>query len=70
MILNDKKNKIDTDIEIGEIVYLITDNEQKDRMVTSFTVSALGTTYSLSQGIDSSNHYRIEISKCKSYKFN
>lgn len=70
MSLNNAKNKSHTDIQIGEIVYLITDDEQKERMVTSYTVYPNGIIYTLSQGINISNHYIFEITRGKSYKFN
>lgn len=64
------KTIIHIEFEIGETVYLITDDEQKERMITHYTVSPHGVTYNLSQGANTSDHYGIEITRGKSYKFN
>ena len=63
-----KDNKVN--IKIGDIVYLITDDEQKERIVTSYTVYPTGIMYALSQGTNVSDHYVFEITRGKSYKFN
>jgi hypothetical protein len=52
-----------TDIDLGEIVYLITDKEQLPRMVTAVEFSINGATYKLSQCTSDSYHYRAEIAK-------
>lgn len=47
---------------IGQIVYLITDGNQLDRMVVQITISSDGISYNLACGSESSWHYEIEIS--------
>lgn len=56
--------------EIGEIVFLLTDDDQKKRIITSYTVYPNEIVYTLSQGTTTSNHYAIEITKGKNYNFN
>jgi hypothetical protein len=66
MVINNK-------YEHGQIVYLITDQDQLPRMVTQIIVCADGAlTYQLSSGDEYSNHFEMEISatenieiKCK-----
>lgn len=56
--------KIETDFDIGEIVYLITDEDQSARMITRITISPNnGILYELCQGMNSSSHYAMEISR-------
>jgi hypothetical protein len=50
---------------IGDIVYLITDVDQKERIVTGVDIRQSGVSYNLSYGSDDSDHYDIEISKEK-----
>lgn len=57
--------KINTLYDIGDIVYLKTDINQKERMVTAITITIGSHVYSLSCGDDSSEHYDIEISDTK-----
>jgi len=55
--------KIDNKFSLGEIVYLVTDNDQLKRIVTAIIVcnnNAL--LYELSCGKDASKHYDYEIS--------
>jgi hypothetical protein len=60
----------DLKFKLGEIVYLKTDSEQLPRMVTEISIlgssmSDCVTTYDLSQGEESSEHYSSEIIKTK-----
>lgn len=48
-------------IEIGQIVYLKTDPEQKERIVTAILFRPTGITYELTQATDQSWHYAFEI---------
>lgn len=48
--------------ELGDEVYLKTDEEQRIRMVTGIKISNGGVVYYLNQGINESCHYDIEIS--------
>lgn len=54
-----------TKFEIGQIVFLRTDNEQLARIVTRYTVCVTGITYELSFGTTTSWHYDFEISENK-----
>jgi len=57
---------IDTQYPMGRIVYLCTDEEQKQRIVTGYIIrpgSAL--LYMLTCGTTETNHYAMEISKDK-----
>lgn len=49
--------------EIGEIVYLKTDNEQLDRFVTGVNIRVGSISYALTNGTNESWHYDFEISK-------
>lgn len=56
----------ESDIDLKDIVYLVTDNEQSPRMVTSIEFTAdEGILYRLNVSTYSSVHYRCEISKEK-----
>jgi len=57
--------KINTLYNIGDIVYLKTDINQKERMVTSITITVGDHIYTLSCGDDNSEHYDIEITDTK-----
>lgn len=63
------KTKTNTSIKLkynlGDVVFLKTDVSQKERMVTSITLTPNGLYYILSCGDDESNHYDIEISTKK-----
>jgi len=54
---------------IGDEVYLITDQEQKVRLITGILQRKTGIVYYLSQGTDETNHYDFEISKEKTHRF-
>lgn len=57
---------IETKYNIGQIVYLITDVDQIDRMVTSITVNPKNSiVYSLSCGTACTSHYEMELSEIK-----
>ncbi len=51
----------ETTYTCGDIVYLKTDESQRERMVTMVRISHLGTTYELSCGTEASAHHEIEI---------
>ena len=53
---------IDNKFNIGDVVYLRTDSDQKERLVTGFYVRHLSLTYGLGAGADESWHYDFEIS--------
>ena len=52
---------IDTNFNIGDVVYLKTDNDQKKRLVTGFTIRKNTTLYILSCDVTESYHYDFEI---------
>lgn len=54
---------IDVTYNIGDIVYLKTDTEQKPRIVTAIEVrQGMLVLYQLSQGVAVGYHYDVEIS--------
>jgi hypothetical protein len=57
---------IENKFDLGELVYLITDEEQKQRMVTKIQIFLDGSVmYMLSMGTLNSDHYEKEISEEK-----
>lgn len=58
---------IDNKYNIGETVYLKTDNEQLQRIVTAIKVLPNDIIYYLSCGTQETAHYDFEITKEKSY---
>lgn len=51
--------------DLGQVVYLKTDVEQKPRIVTGITIRETGIVYELSSGTDAYNHYGFELSSTK-----
>ena len=49
--------------KIGEIAFLRTDIDQRERLVTGILIRPAGVLYDLSFGSESSYHYDFEISK-------
>lgn len=61
MVISNKYN-------LGEVVYLITDDDQLKRVVTYINIRSAGyITYGLSQGTIETSHVETEISKQKQY---
>lgn len=59
---------LDTQYELGDIVYLKTDADQFERQVTAITISLSGgVTYTLMSGVEMTYHYEKEITKEKNY---
>ena len=55
-----------TEYKLGQIVYLLTDEDQLPRMVTGITIRPGGTNiYHLSMSGEETSHYSIEISPDK-----
>jgi len=50
---------------IGDIVYLMTDVDQYERLVTGINIRQSGIVYELSCGTQTSWHYDLEIAKDK-----
>lgn len=59
--------KIDNKFELGQAVFLITDTDQRARMVTGIKVSLNGLLYYLSCGTEETAHYEKEIAEDKKY---
>jgi len=57
--------KIDLDFDLNDIVFLITDTEQLQRIVVGYQVSVIGITYKLAQGVNETWHYACEIATDK-----
>jgi hypothetical protein len=57
--------KVDNDLNIKDIVYLIHDFEQRPRMITGIRINPYDILYELQSGLDQSYHYDFEISKTK-----
>lgn len=53
--------KINNKFALEDLVYLITDEEQKKRMVTEIKVRETGLVYELTCGVDASDHNEYEI---------
>ena len=56
---------VQTKFSIGDIIYLLTDPEQKTRMVTGILIRPTGTSYDVSCANGTSWHYDIEMSEEK-----
>lgn len=54
---------INTKFDIGEIVFLITDEDQTERIITRITISPNGCVYECSAGVATSSHYELEMSR-------
>ena len=64
-----EKQIIDSIIfKVGDVVYLITDDEQKKRIVSGLCIRKNGVTYELSCGISTSWHYGFEITETVNVK--
>ena len=57
--------KVDNKFNIGQIVYLKTDPEQRERLVTAIVIRGYGILYSVSFETDESTHYDFEIASEK-----
>jgi hypothetical protein len=61
--------EIKTKYSIGDFVYLITDEDQKKRIITGIIIRPSGVIYYVSCGDAETTHYDIEITKDKIYIF-
>lgn len=53
---------IDNKFDIGQLVYLITDNEQKPRIITGVTIGPNShVTYRVTNSTDETWHYEMEL---------
>jgi hypothetical protein len=53
----------DIKFKLGEIVFLKTDIEQSERIITGINIRENSITYALSQSINESWHYSFEITR-------
>lgn len=53
---------IENKFNIGDTVYLLTDQEQIPRIVFAFTVFKSDMIYKLARGTETSEHYEFELS--------
>jgi hypothetical protein len=60
--------KIETEYNLSEIVFLITDNEQLQRIITGIQISCNQVVYRLACGTVESWHYDFEFVKEKTFK--
>lgn len=59
---------VNNEFNIGDTVFLSTDQDQLERLVTALTIyHGNGILYELSCGSSTSRHYEFEISKYKKY---
>jgi hypothetical protein len=56
---------IENKFDIKQIVYLVTDEDQKPRIVTRLNITLDSYTYELTHGANTSWHYEFEISAGK-----
>lgn len=59
--------KINTNYDIGQIVFLATDENQKARIITGIIVRPSGIIYYLTCGSEETTHYEIEFELEKNY---
>jgi hypothetical protein len=57
---------IDNFYNIGDLVFLSTDQDQKQRLVTGVLIRQNQIVYYLSSGVEESVHYDFEITEVKS----
>lgn len=55
--------KLESKYDFGDIVYLKTDPDQVERIVTGITYRPLGVLYSISYTTTESSHYDFEITR-------
>lgn len=60
-----KKVRLELDFDIGDKVFLTTDNDQIERLVIGIYITPLGIIYVVANGVDQSEHYAIELSSEK-----
>ena len=56
---------IDNKFDIGDKLYIITDDEQKERMINGIQINPHGIIYRLGCGINDTWHYDFELNKEK-----
>lgn len=66
MLLKEEMTK--PKFSIGQIVFLITDMDQLDRIVTGYIIRPGQTMFYLTQGTNETVHYEMEIATDKNWK--
>lgn len=61
---------IDNKYNIGDLVFLKTDQDQLARMVICISLTSNGISYELASGAISTSHYELELSKEKNIVLN
>lgn len=56
------KKWVDLEFDVGDVVYLKTDEDQKPRIVAEICIKKTGIVYNLCQGTVTSWHYDFEMS--------
>ena len=59
--------KIDTTFNIGDLVYITTDSDQRERLIVKVEVSVGGYMYLVACGTENSWHYEFEMSINKDF---
>jgi hypothetical protein len=59
---------LDLDFNIGDVVYLKTDEDQLKRIITGIYLTQNEVIYYVSKGTDESKHYSFELSLVKDYQ--
>jgi len=59
--------KIELDFNLGDLVFLKTDPDQKQRMVTKINITPAGVYYNLNCGVEESDNYSIEMTADKDW---
>ena len=58
---------IRTEYDIEQVIYLKTDEDQRERIITAITIRPLGILYEVCCGTNTSSHYDFEMSPDKKY---
>lgn len=58
---------IKTKYDIEQVIYLKTDEDQRERIITAITIRPLGVIYEVCCGTCTSSHYDFEMSTDKNY---
>lgn len=58
---------IKTEFSLGDLVYLKTDTDQKQRMVTKISITPAGIYYDINCGVEDSSHYSLEMTTEKDW---
>ena len=59
---------IKLDFNLGDLVFLKTDTDQKERMIVGIWVKPSGIMYTLNCGVEESYHYPMEITNERDWR--